>query len=104
MKCAKSVKVKKRASASRVLRHRAVGVPAGELGDDAWRRRPHVVHVQLGLGQARDERGEVGSTAAASVVMAVSVPDAVRSATRPRAARRRNPVARGCRRRVGRAS
>ena len=45
----------------RVLRHRAVGVPPGELGDDPRRRRPHVVHVQLGLGQARDERAEVGS-------------------------------------------
>ena len=53
MKWAKSVKVKKPRQRLRVLRHRAVGVPRGQLGDDPWRGRPHVVHVQLGLGQAR---------------------------------------------------
>jgi len=46
----------------RVGRHRGRAlVPRGELGDDRGGGRADLVHVQLGLGQAGDEVGEVGS-------------------------------------------
>ena len=41
-----------------VGRHARRRVAHGELGDDPWRGRPDVVHVELGLGQAGDEVGE----------------------------------------------
>ena len=61
MKWAKSVKVKKRARACGSCGTGLSGWRCGELGDDPWRGRPHVVHVQLGLGQAGDEGRQVGS-------------------------------------------
>ena len=34
------------------------GMPGRELSDNPGCRRPHVVHMQLGLGQIRDEGGQ----------------------------------------------
>ena len=57
MKCAKSVKVKKRASASGSCGTGLSGCRPASSATMRGDAEPDVVHVQLGLGQARDERG-----------------------------------------------
>ena len=59
MKCGEVAEGEEVGERVRVVRHLA-RVPGRQLGDDARRGRADVVHVQLGLGQAGDESGEVG--------------------------------------------